>query len=457
MHISTHNVDDLNAQVVVNLAPSDYKPLVEKKLKEYGRKVQMPGFRPGKVPAGMVKKMYGTSILIDEVNNLLSQKVYEHIQEEKLNILGSPLPSDSSQPKADWENPGEMEFTYDLGLAPKFDIKVDSATSFTQYVIGPTEKDIADALENLSRRNGEMKEQETVGDNDLVKLQWVELNEDGSVKEGGVLHNSSISMDTLKDNEEARAKLLGLKVGESAVVDHTLYSANETDRAAMLGVSKEQLEILNREFKVTVEKIQRLEPAELNEELFKRIYPDGSVTDLEALKEKIREDYRNYFLNESDRKLKNDIVLHLISETKISLPDAFLKRWLVVTNEDKKLSPEQVEQEYPNYANGLKWQLIENAIIRDHSIKVDADELKAGIREQLLRQFAAYGIHQADNEMMDDMVKRFMEREDEVRKVNDELYDRKVMGLFKEKFTLVANEVSSQEFYESLSKEHMTA
>ena len=457
MHISTHNVDDLNAQVVVNLAPSDYKPLVEKKLKEYGRKVQMPGFRPGKVPAGMVKKMYGTSILIDEVNNLLSQKVYEHIQEEKLNILGSPLPSDSSQPKADWENPGEMEFTYDLGLAPKFDIKVDSATSFTQYVIGPTEKDIADALENLSRRNGEMKEQETVGDNDLVKLQWVELNEDGSVKEGGVLHNSSISMDTLKDNEEARAKLLGLKVGESAVVDHTLYSANETDRAAMLGVSKEQLEILNREFKVTVEKIQRLEPAELNEELFKRIYPDGSVTDLEALKEKIREDYRNYFLNESDRKLKNDIVLHLINETKISLPDAFLKRWLVVTNEDKKLSPEQVEQEYPNYANGLKWQLIENAIIRDHSIKVDADELKAGIREQLLRQFAAYGIHQADNEMMDDMVKRFMEREDEVRKVNDELYDRKVMTLFKEKYTLVANEVSSEEFYDSLSKERMTA
>jgi len=457
MHISTHNVDDLNAQVVVNLAPSDYKPLVDKKLKEYGRKVQMPGFRPGKVPAGMVKKMYGTSILIDEVNNLLSQKVYEHIQEEKLNILGSPLPSEGTQPKADWENPGEMEFTYDLGLAPKFDIKVDSATSFTQYVIGPTEKDIADALENLSRRNGEMKEQETVGDSDLVKLQWVELNDDGSVKEGGVLHNSSISMDTLKEKDDAKAKLLGLKVGDSAVVDHTLYSENDTDRAAMLGISKEQLETVNKDFKVTVEKIQRLEPAELNEELFTRMYPDGSVTDLEALKEKIREDYRNYFLSESDRKLKNDIVLHLINETRISLPDAFLKRWLVVTNEDKKLTAEQVEQEYPNYANGLKWQLIENAIIRDHNIKVDADELKAGIREQLLRQFAAYGIHQADNEMMDDMVKRFMEREDEVRKVNDELYDRKVMALFKEKYTLVANEVSSEEFYESLSKERITA
>jgi trigger factor len=419
--------------------------------------VQMPGFRPGKVPAGLVKKMYGTSILIDEVNNLLSQKVYEHIQEEKLNILGSPLPSEKARPETDWENPGEMEFTYDLGLAPRFEIKVDGSTTFTQYIIGPTDKDIADALENLSRRNGEMKEQETVGDKDLVKLQWVELNTDGSVKEGGILHSSSISMDTLNGKEEAASKLLGLKVGDSAVVDHTLYSENDTDRAAMLGISKEQLDTVNNDFKVTVEKIQRLEPAELNEELFKRMYPDGSVTDLDGLKEKIREDYRNYFVNESDRKLKNDIVLHLISETNISLPDAFLKRWLVATNEDKKLTPEQVEQEYPKYASGLKWQLIENAIIRDHGIRVDADEVKAGVRQQLLRQFAAYGIHQADDEMMDGMVERFLKNEDEVRKVNDELYDRKVMALFKEKFTLVANEVSSEEFYESLSQENIAA
>jgi len=346
MHISTHNVDDLNAKVVVNLAPSDYQPLVEKKLKEYGRKVNMPGFRPGKVPAGMVKKMYGTSVLIDEVNNLLSKKVYEYIQEEKLNILGSPLPSDTTKPKADWEKPGEMEFTYDLGLAPKFDLRIDAATTFTQYIIGPTDKDINDALENISRRNGEMKELDEVGDTDLVKLQWVELNADGTVKEGGVLHSSSVSMDALKDKEEAKSKLLGLKVGESTVVDHTLFSNNDTDRSSMLNVNKELLNEVNRDFKVTVEKVQRLIPAELNEELFKRMYPDGSVTDIEALKEKIRADYRGYFSKESDRKLKNDIVLHLLSQLNITLPDAFLKRWLVVTNEDKKVTAEQVEQEY---------------------------------------------------------------------------------------------------------------
>jgi trigger factor len=457
MHISTHNVDDLNAKVVVNLAPSDYQPLVEKKLKEYGRKVNMPGFRPGKVPAGMVKKMYGTSVLIDEVNNLLSKKVYEYIQEEKLNILGSPLPSDTTKPKADWEKPGEMEFTYDLGLAPKFDLRIDAATTFTQYIIGPTDKDINDALENISRRNGEMKELDEVGDTDLVKLQWVELNEDGTVKEGGVMHSSSVSMDALKDKEEAKSKLLGLKVGDSTMVDHTLFSNNDTDRSSMLNVNKELLGDVNRDFKVTVEKVQRLIPAELNEELFKRMYPDGSVTDIEALKEKIRADYRGYFSKESDRKLKNDIVLHLLSQLNITLPDAFLKRWLVVTNEDKKVTAEQVEQEYDSYANGLKWQLIENAIIREHNLKVNAEELRAGVREQMIQQFKAYGINQADEEMVNGMVDTFMKREDEVRKVNDELYDRKVLELFKEKYTLVANEVNSEEFYESLSRQQITA
>lgn len=457
MHISMHSVDDLNAKVVVNLAPSDYRPLVEKKLKEHSRKVNMPGFRPGKVPAGMIKKMYGTPVLIDEVNNLLSRKVYEYIQEEKLNILGSPLPSESSKPKVDWEHPGEMEFTYELGLAPKFELKIDGATTFTQYIIGPTDKDIEDALENISRRNGEMKDADTIGDTDLIKLQWVELNDDGSIREGGVLHSSSVSMDTLKDKAEASGKLLGLTIGDTALVDHTLYSNNETDRAAMLGVDHEKLASVHSNFKVMVEKIQRLIPAELNEELFKRMYPDGSVTDLEGLKERIRVDYRSYFSKESDRKLKNDFVLHLLEKTNIQLPDAFLKRWLVVTNEEKKLTTEQVEQEYPNYSNSLKWQLIENAVIRDHKLMVDAEELRSGVREQLLQQFAAYGIHQADEDMMNDMVDRFMKREDEVRKVNDELYDRKVVELFKEKFTLEANEVSSEEFYGLLTKSHITA
>ena len=453
MHISTHNVDDLNAKVVINLAPSDYTTLVENKLREHAKKVKMPGFRPGKVPAGMVKKMYGTSILIDQVNDILSRKVYEYIREENLNILGSPLPSETSKPKADWENPKEMEFTYDLGLAPSINLNSAFNASFTFYVIRPTEKDIESSLENIAKRSGEMTEVESVGETDLVKVQWVELKEDGTPKEGGVLHSSSISMDNVKD-AEAKQQLLGLKVGESQVLNHNHFSENDTDHAAMLGVQKEDLGNLNPNFKITVERIQRLTPAEINEDLFKRMYPDGSVTSLDELKAKITEDYSNYFAKESDRKLKNDIVLHLLSEVNISLPDAFLKRWLVISNENK-VTAEDIEREYDNYAKGLKWQLIENNIIKEQSILVNHEELREGIRAQLLQQFAAYGIHQADAEMMNGMVDNFMKREDEVRKVNEQLYDQKVIAYCKTKFKLNETTVNSEEFYSALSQENI--
>jgi trigger factor len=444
MHISTHNVDDLNARVVINLAPSDYQPLVEQKIKEHAKKVKVPGFRPGKVPAGMVKKMYGTSILIDEVNNMLSRKVYEYIQEEKLNILGSPLPSASAKSQADWDNPKEMEFTYDLGSGPGHQCEVGQQHFVHSVCYPPNDKDIESALDNLSRRNGEMTEVEAIGDTDLVKVQWVELNADGSVKEGGVLHSSSISMDAV--DEASKAGLLGLKVGDSAVVDHTAFSKNDTDRAAMLGVKKEELDTINPDFKITVERIQCLVPAELNEELFKRMYPDGSVTDIEGVKEKIREDYTNYFSKESDRKLKNDIILHLLQELNIALPDAFLKRWLVVTNENK-FTAEQIENEYVNYANSLKWQLIENTIIRENQLLVSNAELREGAFNHLKQQFAAYGLPLTDSEMVKEMVESFMKREDEVRRLNEELYDQKVMQLCKERFKLNEKVVNSEEFY----------
>lgn len=451
MNITKETIDELNARVTIKLEPADYQPQVDKTLKEHARKANMPGFRPGKVPVGVVKKMYGPSVLVDEVNKMLGNKLYEYIGNEKLEILGNPLPSEAVQPKADWENPAEMEFTYDLGLAPKIELELGKKFKFDKYVIEATEKDIETSLENISKRSGEMVEHDTVADNDLVRVQWVELEDDGSIKEGGVLNSSSISLDNVKD--DVKKPLIGKKLEESLTVKFRDFSENEADMAAMLAVSKEELPSVNENFKITIEKIQRLKPAELNEELFKKMYPDGSVTNLDEMKEKIKADYAAYFEKESDRKLKNDMVLDLIKNTKIELPDEFLKRWLTTVGE-KKPSREQVEEEYPNYRDGLKWQLIENKIIRDNDIKVSQDELKEGVREQLRAQFAQYGIQQADDEMMDDMVEKFMKREEEVRRVNDQLYDNKVMEFFKSKATLNEKKTTSEKFYEELAKQN---
>ncbi len=451
MNITKETIDELNARVTIKLAPADYQPLVEKTLKEHARKAKMPGFRPGKVPVGVVKKMYGPSVLVDEVNKMLGNKLYEFIGNEKIDILGNPLPSESVEPKADWENPAEMEFTYDLGLAPKIDLELGKNFKFEHYIIEATDKDIENSLENISKRSGQMVEHDTIADNDLVRVQWVELNEDGTIKEGGVLNVSSISLDDL--TEDVKKPLIGAKLGDVIKVNFRDFSSNETDMAAMLAVSKADLETVNDLFKITIEKIQRLTPAELNEELFKKMYPDGSVTSLDELKAKIKQDYADYFVKESDRKLKNDMVLSLLKNTKIELPDEFLKRWLLTIGE-KKASKEEVDQEYPNYRDGLKWQLIENKIIRENDIKVSHDELKDGVRDQLRQQFAYYGMQQADDEMMEDMVQKFMQRQEEVKKINDQLYDQKVMEFFKDKATLSESKTTSEKFYEMLAKEN---
>ena len=450
MNITKESIDNLNARVTIKLAPADYQPQVEKTLKEQARKANMPGFRPGKVPVGVVKKMYGPSILVDEVNKMLGNKLYEFIENEKLEILGNPLPSEEVKPIADFENPADMEFTYDLGLAPKIDLDLGKNFKFDLFKIEATDKDIESSLENISQRTGEMIEHDTIADNDLVKVQWVELNEDGSIKEGGTLNSSSVALDKL--NADLKKQLIGKKLEESLTVDYREFSDNDTDLAAMLDVTVGELQNVNGSFKITVEKIQRLKPAELNEETFKKMYPDGSVTNLDEMKAKIKVDYAAYFNQESDKKLKNDMVINLLKNTKVELPDEFLKRWLTTVGE-KKSTKEQVEQEYPNYRDGLKWQLIQNKIIREKDIKVNMAELKVGIRAQLLQQFAQYGMQQADDEMMDDMVEKFMKREDEVRRMNDQLYDQKVMDLFKSMATLNEKKVTSEKFYEMASQE----
>lgn len=452
MNISKETIDQLNARVTIKLEPTDYQPQVEKALKEHARKAKMPGFRPGKVPVGVVKKMYGPSVLVDEVNKMLGNKLYEYIGNEKLEILGNPLPSESVEPKADWENPAVMEFTYDLGLAPKIELDLGKNFKFDYYIIEATDKDIENSLENISKRSGQMVEHDTIADNDLVRVQWVELNEDGSIKEAGVLNSSSISLDNL--NEDLKKSLIGKKLKDVLIVNFREFSSNEADLAAMLAVSKSELPNVNDSFKITIEKIQRLMPAELNEELFKKMYPDGSVSNLDEMKAKIKLDYAEYFSKESDRKLKNDMVVSLLKNTRIELPDEFLKRWLTTVGE-KKATKEQVEQEYPNYRDGLKWQLIENKVIQENQIQVTQEELKDGIRAQLRQQFAYYGMLQANDEMMDEMVQKFMQRQDEVRKINDQLYDQKVMEFFKTNATLNELETNSEKFYEMLSKENV--
>lgn len=448
MQITKNQTDSLNLSITVALSPEDYQPAVEKALKNYAHKVNMPGFRPGKVPIGMVRKMYGKSILLEEVNRMLGDSLNNYVEENGLRLLGNPLPSENVAPKVDFDTPDIMEFTFDLGLSPDVKVELSKNKRYTRYVITPTDTDVDSALENVARRNGEMTTPETSAEGDLIKGLWVEL--DGNEpRVGGVMHASSLSISDIPD-PATRSQFVGIKVGDVIVVDHTAVTDSDADRAAMLNVSREQLADLNPMFRFTVERIQRLIPAELNADLFTKLYPDGSVSDLEGMKEKIREDFRNYFEGVSDRRLHNEIAEAIINEQNIALPDEFLKRWMLTQHDHDHAThhhtQEEIDREYAQMAGGLRWQLVENDIIRQKGLTLTLDEVKEGVKDHLRAQFAQYGIHQATDEMMGDMVNRFMKREDEVRRVSEELMNRKVLGVFKESFSFDEKVVSADEF-----------
>lgn len=450
MQIVEEKVDQLNTKIKINLAPEDYNPQVDKVLQDYKKKASMPGFRPGKVPFGMIKKMYGKSVLVDEVNKMLTDNLFKYIDENKLKVLGQPLPSEKQDDNIDWDNPAEMTFSYDVGLLP--DVEVELKGKFTHYDIEVGDKELDEAIERMAKRYGQLEETETAGETDLVYGEFLELGEDGTPLEGGIKHQSSVAVERIVD-EKLKKSFIGSKKGDVFSFTPQEITSNQADMAAMLGIDKEKAEGLTSKFQFTAEKVQTMVPAELNEEFFKKLYPQGEVTTIEGLREKVKEEHDKHYTQESDTKLKTDIIMKLIEKLKISLPDEFLKRWLVASNEGK-VTPEQVEEDYEKYSDGLRWQLIENEIIRTNDIKVEEEELKAEVKSNIALQYAHYGLPAPDDETLETISKDFMARQDEVRKISDKLYDDKILQLFKKSFTLVNKSVSPDEFYKIASEDN---
>jgi trigger factor len=446
MNIKEERNDALNGSIIIDLKADEYLPKVDKALKEHQKKASMPGFRPGKVPFGVVKKMYGKSVLLDEVNKILSDSLYNYINEKQLKILGNPIPNTEKTGKVDFDNPSDLNFVYDLGYAPEFTLNISNAQTFKFYEIKVTPEELERAVENISKRNGKLVDVEVAEENDLLHGIFTEVDDNGNVVEGGITSHADVALARVND-DNLRNTLSLLKKGANTIVEPEKISDNDTDRAAMLGITKEQeATIAGKKFKFELEAIKHLEPAEINEELLLKMYPAGDVKTLDDLKKKIEQDIKKYFETESERKLKNDIVLGLLKETNLTLPDAFLKRWLLVVNE-KGATAEQIEQEYYSYKDGLKWQLIENKVISDNQISVSEEELKEGIRKEVLRQFEYFGMPDPGEEVLQSMIQNFMKNKDEIRKVNDKMYDEKTLAFYKEKFNIQKVEVTQEEFY----------
>ena len=428
MDVSIKNLDALNAVLTVKISNEDYKAPYDSSLKNYRKQMQLPGFRKGHVPTSIIKKKYGPSILAEEIDKILNKSIYDHITENKLNILGNPLPIEDEKIKADWNNPSDFEFKYELGIAPEFSLELPGRYKFTRYQPKIDESLINKQSDDFARRYGKLISVEKAGDRDMILANFKELDENGSIVKEGFNQSSTISLEFIND-KKSKKRLLGCKAKDTFKLDPKKISRGEADMAAMLGIDKERAKLYLRDVFMTVNEVKTLEPANLDIALFDKIYGAGEAKTLEEFRNKVKEDLNKMFIADIDRLLKNEISKTLIKKLRIKLPDTFLKKWILSSNKEAK--KEDIDKEYDNYSNGLKWQLIENFIIKNQNIKVSAEELMKFTMDLMGNQYVQYGMMIPEEEELKKTAEKVLSNKDEGRKINDMIYDKKVMDFLK--------------------------
>jgi trigger factor len=379
MNVSKESTSALTALLKIEIGPADYAPAVEKQISDYKRKANIPGFRPGHIPTGLIKKMYGKAILADEVNKLISDSLMNYIRDEKLDILGNPLPNLEKNPVVDFENQDSFEFYFDLGLAPEFSIPVEKDLGIEKYTILVDDEMVNKYIEDTRNRFGKPIPTET---DDAVVV--AETTEEGDAKE-----------------------------------------------------SKEPA----------------VEPAEMNADFFNSVYPGLDLQSEEDFREQVRKDASMSFSAETDKLLFNQITEALVKNTEMPLPDEFLKRWLVEHN-DGKYTPEEIEKNYASFADSMKWQLIENKLIKENDIEVKDEDIRNYIRTYMLRQVNMGDMDPEMQKRYDSIIDTFMQNKEQVQRINDQLYNGKLMDYFKGNITFQDKEVTYDEYIKIASATH---
>ena len=449
MKITQNNINDLQAELKVVITPEDYQDKVDKVLKDYRKNAEIPGFRKGKVPMSVINKKYRIPVLVDEVNKLLQEDLYKYISSEKIKVLGSPMPKNGQ--KMDWENSTTFNFEFEVGLAPDLDVKITKKDKVKYYQIQADNKLVDNYANDIAKRYGAMSKPEISEEGDLVFCEISQIDVDGNIMENGVRNEATVSMDFISD-KKIKKQFIGVKEGDSFTVNVMKAFSNHTDLSSMLNITHEQLHDLSSEdFQFTVKNVSRIKPSEMNQELFEKVYGKDSVKTEKEFKVRIKDEAERSFVPESDRMLKNDVVTYLIDKIKFDMPDEFLKRWLVHTSE-KSVTLDQIESEYDMYSKSLRWQLIENNILENYNIKVSDEEVENHTKSLITMQMQQYGQPVPQEDKMNEIVASVLKKEDERKKVYDQLYDVKSLEVYKENFKLTEKAISYDDFVKLASE-----
>ena len=443
MKLTQSKAKDLMATITVEVKAADYSEKVDKVLKDYRKTADVPGFRKGKTPMAIINKKYRTSVVVEEVNKLIQDELYKYITEEKVRVLGSPMPMDEKP--IDWENAEDFTFEYQLGLAPDFDAKITAKDKLNYYKIKADAKLVDGYCTDIAKRYGKMSNPEISIKGDLIFCAINQLDVDGKVMENGISNEATVAMDYIAD-KKIKKQFVGVKADDVITVNVMKAFTNHSDLGAMLGVSHDAIHNLtSEEFQFTVKNINQLKPAELNTELFDKVYGEGTVKDVKEFRAKIQEEAEGQFVAESDRMLKNDVVTYFIEKLKLQMPDDFLKRWLVQTSE-QPITMEMLETEYDMYAKSLQWQLIENKILENYEVKVTQDDVVAHAKKLIGMQMKQYGQPEGDDAQLTDIATNILKNEDERKKIYDQIFDERTLAVYKENFKLTEKAVTYDEF-----------
>lgn len=453
MNVSLTNTDSVNAILQISVAKADYQEKVDSALKTFRKKANIPGFRPGTVPMGMVKKMYGKSILAEEINKIVGENLYNYIQENKLNVLGEPLPNEEKQEPIDFSTEGDYDFYFDIALAPEIKLNLTKRDKITYYTIDVNEELVDKQIESYKANYGKYdKVEEGAKETDLIRGVIAEL-EDGKVKEGGINVESGVVMPSYMKDAEEQAKFVGAKAGDVIVFNPgKAYEGNETEIASLLHIDKNAVEAIAAEFQFTVTEITRYKEAELDQELFDKVFGEGNVKDAGEFKTKVKEIIATQFTPDSDYKFLLDARALLEKKAgNLQFPDALLKRWLLSTGEER--TAESLENDYPKIIEDLKFHLIKEQIAKDKDIKIDNDDMKTIAMQATRAQFAQYGMMNLPDEMMENYANDMLKNKDNARNLLDRAMENKITDVLKTTLGVEEKSISLDEFRKFFEKE----
>ena len=452
MKITFDCPDKINGVMTMVIEPADYQEKVEKTLKDYRKKAQVPGFRPGQVPMGMIKRQYGTAAKVDEVNRLISEKLYGYIQENKIQMLGEPLPNQEKQKPQDFEKEGDLEFVFDIAVAPEMKAELTDKDKLTYYDIKVDDKLIDDQVQMYASQAGEFKDAETFSGNDTLTGALRELDQKGNTKEDGLSNEAAMIMPAYIKEDKQRKLFDGAKKGDVITFNpKKAYPDNDAEVAALLKVDKEQVKDLDSDFSYQINEIRHFQPAEVNQQLFDRVFGEGTVKDEKAFREKIAETIKPQLQGNSDYKFLIDLRAYMEKKVgEVAFPEALLKRVMLQNNKDK--DADYVEKNFEGSIKELKWHLIKEQLVADNQIKVEDADVKAVAKDAIRQQFAQYGMSNVPDDVLENYAAEQLKKRENIDGFVDRAVDQKLVETLKTVVKLTKKEVSLEDFNKTMQE-----